>query len=118
MELSEILDLRPKVRWLYLISHGLIVNGGLVGVVLYLWTKNPNFDSSAQATLASIALSLCFTMAYQAAASFFITDRFKKGKPNDKISTALMGGKLCMRIFKEEILKPVFEKKLRKEKGA
>jgi hypothetical protein len=29
-----------------------------------------------------------------------------------------MGGKFCMRIFKEEVLKPIIEKKLRKEKGA
>jgi hypothetical protein len=101
-----------------MIGHGMIVNGGLVGVILYLWSKKPNFDSSAQATLASIALTLCFGMVYQAASSYFIAERFKKGKPNDKISTILMGGKFCMGIFKEEILKPVIEKKLRKKKGA
>jgi hypothetical protein len=83
-----------------------------------LWNKTPNFDSSAKATLASIALSLCFTIAYQAASSYFIAERFQKGKPNDKIITFLMGGKFCMRIFKEEVLKPIIEKKLRKEKGA
>ena len=94
------------------------MNGGLVAGILYLWNQKPNFDSSAQATLASIAISLCFTMAYQAASSFFIAKRFHKGKPNDKISSFLMGGKFCMRIFKEEVLKPIIEKKLRKEKGA
>ena len=67
--------------------------------------------------MASIALSLCFTMTYQAASSYFIALRFQKGKPNDKLSTFIMGGKFCMRIFKEEVLKPIIEKKLRKEKG-
>ena len=94
------------------------MNGGLVAGILYLWNNRPDFDPSAQATLASIALSLCFTMAYQAASSYFITERFQKGKPNDKLSTFFMGGKFCMRIFKEEVLKPIIEKKLRKEKGA
>jgi hypothetical protein len=94
------------------------VNGGLVGGILYFWSKKPSFDSSAQATVTSIALSLCFGMVYQAASSYFIAEKFKRGKPNDKVSTILMGGKFCMGIFKEEILKPVIEKKLRKEKGA
>ena len=29
-----------------------------------------------------------------------------------------MGGRLCLKIFKEEVLKPIVEKKLRIEKGA
>ena len=94
------------------------MNGGLVSGILYLWNNRPDFDPSAQATLASIALSLCFTMAYQAASSYLIAQRFQKGNPNDKLSTILMGGKFCMLIFKEEVLKPIIEKKLRKEKGA
>ena len=101
-----------------MICHGFIVNGGLVGGILYLLNIRPSFDSSVQATLASIALSLGFTMAYQVASSYYIADRFQKGKPNDKISTFLMGGKDCMRIFKEEVLMPIIEKKLRKEKRA